>query len=122
MHGELHDWIGRKFRLTQRSTTGRQHRTRRFCLTFRSRDLDVEPQTLLLQRRSPLENHAVGRQNVIAGEEPKNQQHGSALSGGEFTKARHVTFVTWILEERVKPDGVFGRHRARWAKVRAAEK
>jgi hypothetical protein len=57
----------------------------------------------------------VGRQNVIVGEEPKNQQHGSALSGGEFTKARHVTFVTWILEERVKPDGVFGRHSLREA-------
>ena len=31
----------------------------RFCLTFRSQDFDVEPQTLLLERRSRLENHAL---------------------------------------------------------------
>jgi len=53
MHGELHDWIGCKCVLTQRPTTARQHRPRRFCLTFRSQDLAVEPQTLLLERRSP---------------------------------------------------------------------
>ena len=37
--GELHDWIGRKCVLTQRSTTAREHRTWRFCLTFGSQPL-----------------------------------------------------------------------------------
>jgi hypothetical protein len=39
-------------KVSQRPTTTRQHRPRRFCLTFRSQDLAVEPQTLLLERRS----------------------------------------------------------------------
>ena len=56
-------------------------------------------------------SRAVARENILAGEDPKNQQHPFRNSAtGSLTKTRHVTLPRGTLPGAVMgPDEVFGR-------------
>jgi hypothetical protein len=52
----------------------------------------------------------VVRENDIAGEEPKNQQHPDRLHLWDPTNTGHVTLLQELSRNPEEPDGLFGRH------------